>query len=54
MTARIHWARIALLGIVFVTFHAAEAQMANETIVVRTPSRQYPPDPLARADEVIE
>ena len=49
---RIHWARIALLGIAFVTFHAAEAQMANETIVVRTPSRQYPPDPLARETPV--
>ena len=39
MTARIHWARIALLGIAFVTFHAAEAQVANETIVVRTRCR---------------
>ena len=52
MTARIHWARIALLGIAFVTFHAAEAQVANETIVVRTPLPQYPPDPLARETSV--
>ena len=52
MTARIHWARIAALVLAVVMFRAAEAQVANETIVVRTPLPQYPPDPLARETSV--
>jgi hypothetical protein len=48
MNARIHWARIAALALAVVMFRAAEAQVRNETIVVRTPLPQYAPDPLAR------
>jgi hypothetical protein len=48
---RIHWARIALLGIAFVTFRAAEAQVANETVVVMTPAPQYAVPPPQSALE---
>jgi len=51
---RIHWARIALLGIAFVTFRAAEAQMANETIVVMTPARQYAVPPVPPPQSALE
>ena len=48
---RTHWARIALLGIAFVTFRAAEAQMANETVIVMTPAPQYAVPPPQSALE---
>jgi hypothetical protein len=51
---RIHWARIALLGIAFVTFRAAEAQMANETVVVMTPAPQYAVPPVPPLQSALE
>ena len=51
---RIHWARIALLGIAFVTFRAAEAQVANETVVVMTPAPQYAVPPVPPLQSALE